>query len=223
MNCDPVSECPTFSELVQAGGATEPAAAPAARPAAASAAAPAGRTAAARPTAEALARSIRLLVLDVDGVLTDGGLYYDANGLVMKRFHVHDGIGIRIALDAGIDIAVLSGMDVPCVRKRLEELHVTHYVGGKDNKATLLDELRRELGLEWHEIAYLGDDWVDMAPMLRVGLPAAVANAQPDVKEIARIVMHRSGGNGAVREMIDFLLICQGKRDALVQAWKNLV
>lgn len=171
---------------------------------------------------EKLAQRIKLLVLDVDGVLTDGGLYYDANGLACKRFDVHDGIGLRFAKSAGIEIAVLSGMDVPCVVKRLEMLGITEYHGGSDNKRTVLDQMRMRLGLEWQEIAYLGDDWVDLAPMLAVGLPAAVANATPEVKEIARYVTILPGGHGAVREFTDFLLICQGKHDALLEKWKHL-
>ena len=111
-----------------------------------------------RESIESLAKHIRLLVLDVDGVMTDGGLYYDANGLVMKRFHVLDGIGIRLAKTAGIEVAVLSGMDVPCVVRRLEVLGVTEYHGGADNKCTILDGMRKRMSLEWQEIAYLGDD-----------------------------------------------------------------
>ncbi len=172
---------------------------------------------------ESLAREIRLLVLDVDGVMTDGGLYYDATGLVIKRFHVHDGIGIRLAKSAGIEIAVISGMDVPCVASRLRELGVTEYHGGHDNKATILDSIRKRLGLEWQQIAYLGDDWVDLAPMSRVGLPVAVANALPDVKEMARLVLQKEGGNGAIRELVDLLLTCQGKRDSMLEEWKHLV
>lgn len=171
---------------------------------------------------ESLARRVKLLVLDVDGVMTDGGLYYDATGLALKRFDVHDGIGLRLAKSAGIEVAVLSGMDVPCVVKRLEILGITEYHGGSDNKRTLLDAMRRRLGLEWEEIAYLGDDWVDLAPMLAVGLPAAVANAQPEVREAARYVTRLSGGHGAVRELVDFLLTCQGKRDTLLEQWKRL-
>ena len=171
---------------------------------------------------ESLARRIRLLVLDVDGVMTDGGLYYDASGLVIKRFHVHDGIGIRLAKSAGIEIAVISGMDVPCVVSRLKELGISEYYGGRDNKATILEGLRNRLGLEWQEIAYLGDDWVDLAPMSKVGLPVAVANALPDVKEMARLVLQKEGGNGAVRELIDLLLTCQGKRESMLEEWKHL-
>ena len=171
---------------------------------------------------ESLAKKIRLLVLDVDGVMTDGGLYYDANGLVMKRFDVHDGIGIRLAKAAGIEVAVLSGMDVPCVVRRLEVLGVTEYHGGADNKCTILDAMRRRLSLEWSEIAYLGDDWVDLAPLSRGGLPPAVDNAKPDVKKLARFVTRKSGGHGAVREFVDLLLTCQGKRDALLEHWMRL-
>ncbi len=183
---------------------------------------PAQSPASRRPSLEMLAKKIRLLVLDVDGVMTDGGLYYDANGLVMKRFHVHDGIGIRLAKAAGIEIAVISGMAAPCVLKRLEALGVTEYHGGADNKYPLLNAMRQRLGLEWDEIAYLGDDWVDLAPMSSVGLPAAVANAVPEVKELARFVTQKEGGNGAVRECIDLLLRCQGKQETLLEHWMHL-
>ena len=175
-----------------------------------------------REPVETLAKRIKLIVFDVDGVLTDGGLYYDEKGLALKRFHVHDGIGFRLAQEAGLQIAVISGMDVPCVRRRLENLHVTEYYGGHDNKVTVLDSIRQRLGLAWNEIAYLGDDWVDLAPMLKVGLPVAVANALSDVKQIARIVLQHQGGDGAARELVDLLLTCQGKREAMLEHWKNL-
>ena len=125
--------------------------------------------------------------------------------------YVLDGIGIRLAKTAGIEVAVLSGMDVPCVVRRLEVLGVTEYHGGADNKCTILDGMRKRMSLEWQEIAYLGDDWVDLAPMSRVGLPAAVANAMPDVKKLAKFVTQKEGGCGAVREFVDLLLTCQGK------------
>lgn len=172
---------------------------------------------------EDMARKVRLLVLDVDGVLTDGGLYYDANGLSIKRFDVHDGIGIRLLQSVGLEVAVISGMSVPCVDRRLEVLGVTENHGGYDNKATVLQEILTRKGLDWAQVAYLGDDWVDMAPMLRVGLPVAVANARPEVKEIAHIVTHAQGGRGAVRELCDFILTCQGRKEELVENWKHLV
>jgi len=171
---------------------------------------------------EDVARQIRLLVLDVDGVMTDGGLYYDASGLVMKRFDVHDGIGIKMAQASGIEIAVLSGMDVPCVVKRLEILGIKEYVGGFANKATHLDAIRTRLGIAWEEMAYLGDDWIDLAPMRRVALPVAVANAVPEVKAIARMVTEHSGGHGAIRELVTWILRCQGKYEDLLTHWTNL-
>ncbi len=174
------------------------------------------------PELEVLAKPIRLLVLDVDGVMTDGGLYYDSTGLVIKRFAVLDGIGIKLAQSVGIQVAIISGMKSAAVEKRVELLGITEYHGGFDNKVTVLDTIRKRHNLEWHEIAYLGDDWVDLAPMLRVGLPAAVANAMPDVKDVARYVTVTPGGHGAVRELIDLLLLAQGRRDALLHAWKHL-
>lgn len=172
---------------------------------------------------EALARKVRMLVLDVDGVLTDGGLYYDATGLVIKRFDVHDGIGIKLLQAEGIEVAVISGMAAPCVDRRLELLGVTEKHGGFENKATVLQGILTRKGLDWSQVAYLGDDWVDLAPMLRVGLPCAVANARPEVKDVARLVTKAQGGHGAVRELADFLLTCQGRKEAQLEKWKYLV
>ena len=174
-------------------------------------------------TVEELARGIRLLTLDVDGVLTDGGLYFDDHGLFMKRFDVHDGIGIRFFKEAGFEVAVISGMHVPCVERRLEMLGITLYCGGRDNKVTQLEKIRQQIGVEWEEIAYVGDDWVDLAPMSRVGLPVAVANAVPEVRSAAKMVTHLPGGHGAVREVTDFLLSCKGLKESMLETWRNLV
>ena len=103
-----------------------------------------------------------------------------------------------------------------------EAVDLTEYHGGADNKCTILDGMRKRMSLEWQEIAYLGDDWVDLAPMSRVGLPAAVANAMPDVKKLAKFVTQKEGGCGAVREFVDLLLTCQGKREALLEHWMRL-
>ncbi len=130
-------------------------------------------------------RCVRLLVMDVDGVMTDGGLYYDASGLTVKRFDVQDGIGVRLLQEAGIELAVISGMDTPCVLRRLEDLGITRYHGGHLSKAGILENMRRELDLAWDAIAYIGDDWVDLAPMRLVGVPVAVSNARPEVKAAA--------------------------------------
>ena len=167
------------------------------------------------------AKKIRFLALDVDGVMTDGGLYYSESGLAMKRFDVHDGIGIRIWKSCGFEVAVLSGMDVPCVRTRLDILNITLYAGGHDNKVSYLEKFRKDLSLEWNEIAYLGDDWVDMAPMLKVGLPVAVSNATPDTKDVALAITRRKGGHGAIRELVEFILEAQDKKKKLLEDWRG--
>ena len=166
-------------------------------------------------------RRVRLLVMDVDGVMTDGGLYYDASGLTIKRFDVQDGIGIRLLKEAGIELGVISGMNTPCVLRRLEDLGIARFHGGHLSKAGFLENMRAELQLSWDEIAYVGDDWVDLAPMSLVGVPVAVANARPEVKAAACLVTEACGGHGAVRELADLLLSAKGVLDALLEKWKR--
>lgn len=169
-----------------------------------------------------IAYDIRLLVLDIDGVMTDGSLYYNDTGLCMKRFNVLDGIGIRLAKEADLSIAILSGMDVPCVANRLKDLGISEYHAGVQNKHAQLNTIRLKKNLQWHEIAYVGDDWVDLASMTCVGLPIAVANAIIEVKNLAYYITQKKGGHGAVREVIDLLLTYQEKKEMLLEAWMNL-
>lgn len=169
--------------------------------------------------AEDLARSVSLLVLDVDGVMTDGGLYYDDAGRVTKRFNVQDGLGIKLAQAAGITVAVITGLTSGAVEARIKSLGIDDYHAGFLRKTECLDGIRRKHGLEWEQVAYLGDDWVDFGPLRLVGLPMAVANAQPEVKELARYVTTAPGGHGAVREAIVFLLRQQGLLDRLLESW----
>jgi len=167
----------------------------------------------------AAAALIKLLILDVDGVLTDGGLYYDEDGRVVKRFNVQDGMGIKLAQAAGLQVAVISGLASKAVEKRMRELGVTEYHAGFKEKWETVEDIRQRFGVATHEIAFLGDDWVDAAPLLRVGLPLAVANAQPEIKALAKWISTAQGGQGAVREAICFILDAQGKLDALWQRW----
>ncbi|MDL2316110.1 HAD hydrolase family protein [Desulfovibrio sp. OttesenSCG-928-A18] len=164
---------------------------------------------------------IRMLVLDVDGVLTDGGLYYDLQNQVMKRFDVQDGLGIKIAQRAGIGIAVITGLDSPAVAARVRDLGISDYYAGFLDKRACLEEIRARHNLQWEQMAYLGDDWVDLSVMDMVGLPMAVANAQPEVKNIANYITTAKGGQGAVREVIRHLLMAQGKYDAVLAAWSH--
>ena len=168
------------------------------------------------------AKSIRLLVLDVDGVLTDGGLYYDLQNQVMKRFDVQDGLGIKIAQKSDITIAVITGLISSAVENRVNSLGIVDYYAGYLDKRGCLEELRQKYNLDWKHIAYLGDDWVDLGAMAMVGLPLAVANAQPEVKNASNYVTAARGGQGAVREVIRHLLMAQGKYEAALSAWSRL-
>uniref|UniRef100_I2Q1T7 3-deoxy-D-manno-octulosonate 8-phosphate phosphatase, YrbI family n=1 Tax=Desulfovibrio sp. U5L TaxID=596152 RepID=I2Q1T7_9BACT len=164
------------------------------------------------------ARDVALLVLDVDGVLTDGGLYVDAHGGIAKRFHAHDGLGIKAAQMVGLQVAVISGLDSPAVAARIKELGIGEYHPGHHHKVPILTGILARLGLSPGQAAYLGDDWVDAGPMGLVGLPMAVADAQPEITDLALWVASRPGGHGAVREAIRFLLQASGRLDA-AYAW----
>jgi len=156
--------------------------------------------------AEQLARRIVLLILDVDGVLTDGRLWFGADGEVMKVFHVRDGLGLKRLRSAGIDVAVISGRSSAALRTRMRELGVTDVVEGVEDKAVALAALLERRGLAGADCACLVDDTPDLPLMQGVGLPAAVADAEPEVIAAARFVTRRPGGQGAVREFCDWLL-----------------
>ena len=165
------------------------------------------------------ARKIRILITDVDGVLTDGGLYYDGAGNIMKRFNVQDGLGIRTAQAAGLEIAVMTGLNSKAVESRVRELQIAEYFAGFKEKDKLLNDLAERRGIALHEMAYLGDDWVDAGPMRIVGLPIAVANAQPEIKRRAAFITNAKGGDGALRETIRFILRAQGILSAQWDRW----
>lgn len=163
------------------------------------------------------AREVRLLVLDVDGVMTDGGIYVDARGGIAKRFNIHDGLGIKAAQAAGLAIAVVSGLDSPAVAARMAELGITEYHPGHLRKVAVVEGILARQGIGAQQAAYLGDDWVDAGPMELVGLPMAVADAQPEILDLALWVSRREGGHGAVREAVRFILAAQGRLEAAYQ------
>jgi 3-deoxy-D-manno-octulosonate 8-phosphate phosphatase (KDO 8-P phosphatase) len=152
------------------------------------------------------ASRIRLLVLDVDGVLTDGGLFVSASGEEAKRFHVHDGLALVAARKAGLQIAILSARASAAVTRRMTELGVGEVHQGVTDKAGALDALRERLGLAVGEVAMMGDDLPDLPAMARAGLALAPANAAAEVKRTAHWVARRRGGDGAVREAVEMLL-----------------
>jgi 3-deoxy-D-manno-octulosonate 8-phosphate phosphatase (KDO 8-P phosphatase) len=152
------------------------------------------------------ASRVRLLVLDVDGVLTDGGLLVSAGGEEIKRFHVHDGFALVAARAADLRIAILSSRASAAVTRRMAELGVNEVHQGVADKAAALDALRERLGLAVGEVAMMGDDLPDLSAMARAGLALAPANAVAEVKRAAHWVARRRGGDGAVREAVEMLL-----------------
>ena len=152
------------------------------------------------------AAAIRLIILDVDGVLTDGSIIYDESGGQIKRFNVHDGLGIRIAREAGVRVAALSSRDSPAVRRRLEELRVDPIVQGSGDKGADVQRVAELAGVPLEEAAYVGDDLLDLPAMRRVAWPVAVADGAREVRSAARLVTRRDGGRGAVREVVERLL-----------------
>lgn len=150
--------------------------------------------------------SIRLLVLDVDGVMTDGRIYYGVRGEALKVFNVRDGLGIRAALAAGITVAVISGRRSAMVSRRCRELGIKQVVQGADDKWPVLNRLLKRLKLDVAECACIGDDIVDVPMMKKAGLAFAVADAHPAACHAAHRVTKLGGGCGAVREVCDYLL-----------------
>ena len=148
---------------------------------------------------------LKLLILDVDGVLTDGKLYYGPDGEELKAFHVLDGLGIKMIQDAGIKLSVISGRRSEALENRLRELRIEEIFLGQVNKISSLETLSFKLGVETDEIGFIGDDLVDLDVMKRVGFPVAVKNAHPEVKRVAVYTTRAEGGKGALREVAELI------------------
>lgn len=152
-----------------------------------------------------IAKKIKVIILDVDGVLTDGRIYFLNTGEQMVSFHVHDGLGIKLLQECGITVAVISSRNTLAVQHRLRELAIQHTFLGQHDKLKALDELLMEVDCPLKEIAYVGDDLPDIAVMQKVGLPVAVANAVKKVRQAALYCTQKKGGKGAVREVCDLI------------------
>jgi len=163
------------------------------------------------------AKRIRLLLLDVDGVLTDGGIHVGADGSESKRFHVHDGLAIAWWRRLGRTTAILSGRSSPAVDARASELGIEHVAQGIGDKRARFRELLDELGLSPDEVCFVGDDLPDLPVLAEVGFPAAPSNAVREVREAVRYVSARPGGGGAVREIVEHLLAGSRGWDSVVE------
>jgi len=167
------------------------------------------------------AANIKLVAFDIDGVMTDGGLHYTDDGHELKTFNVQDGLGVVLLRRAGIKVAIITGRTSNVVNCRAKDLGVEHVFHGVGDKGAVSGQLLEQLGLQWSELAFMGDDLIDLPAMTRCGLAIAPANARPVVKERAHLVTEASGGKGAVREAIEFLLAAQGKLDAAFAPYLN--
>lgn len=164
------------------------------------------------------AKAVRLLVTDVDGVLTDGSLYFGNSGEEIKAFSILDGLGIKLLRDTGIDTAIITGRVSDLVARRAKELKITTIYQGREDKLTALQELCRDLELPLSAIAYIGDDLPDLAAIRAAGLGITVANAHTFVAQHADWQTTAAGGKGAVREACELIMKAQ---DTLVETWEQ--
>ena len=165
-----------------------------------------------------IANQVKLLVLDVDGVLTDGGIYFDDSGKELKKFNSLDGYGIKMLLSSGIEVAVISSRSTSSVAYRMEGLGVKHCYQNQSDKNIKMQQILDTLSLNVDQVAFVGDDVMDLTVMKKIALPIAVANAHPFVKEHALLITENRGGKGAVREVCDFLLKAHSKYDDLMKS-----
>ncbi|KVE38750.1 KdsC family phosphatase [Burkholderia sp. TSV86] len=168
-------------------------------------------------TAERAGR-VKLMIFDVDGVLTDGSLHFTAAGDAMKSFNSLDGHGVKLLREAGIATAIITGRRSDIVAARAAEMKIAHLFQGVEHKPAAFAELLQKTGIAAEACGYMGDDWPDLAVMLRCGFAAAPANAHPEVIARAHWVAEARGGHGAVREVCDAVLRAQHRYDALLAA-----
>lgn len=165
------------------------------------------------------AKNIRLLILDIDGVMTTGALYYDAQGSQMKGFHIHDGMGIKLLQKTGVMVAVISGKSSKAAETRMNDLGIKHVYLGYEDKLPIYNELKQLLGLEDHQIAHMGDDLPDLPLLIRVGLAISVPKAPKLVHQHVDFITKTKPGKGAVREACEMIMEAQNSFESVVQSY----
>ena len=164
-------------------------------------------------------KRVRLLILDVDGVLTDGSITYNDNGAEAKVFNVKDGLGLRLLMNAGINVCIVTGRTSKALRHRCRDLGIDHVFEGVREKDALLDSILEQAGVSVDEIAFVGDDLVDLPLMRKIGLAIAVADAHEAVLDNVAMVTSATGGSGAVREVCEAILRAQGRWDNVLERY----
>ena len=162
-----------------------------------------------------LAKSIKLLLLDVDGVLSDGQITYSSQQTELKSFHIHDGLGIKLLQRSGIEVGIITGRNSPMVARRAEELGIRLLVQGREDKAAAMMALLTENSLSLAQVAYMGDDLPDLAAICQAGLGITPADGVAIVRQHADLVTNQRGGRGAVREACEFILSAQGLLESI--------
>ncbi len=165
------------------------------------------------------AKQLKLLILDVDGVLTDGRLFFDNDGGEYKSFHARDGHGIKLLRQTGVEVAVISGRKSPSVALRMKALGIQYVYQGHEHKIAAFNEIIEAMGIKPEQAAHMGDDLLDLPIMVRVGLSIAVNDANDSVKEYADWCTKTPGGLGAVREVCDFIMQAQGTFDDVLKRY----
>ncbi len=174
------------------------------------------------PKLQSRLANIKLFVCDVDGVLTDGAIFI-GGAREIKRFNIHDGLGLVLLRRAGIKIAWVSSRPSPATTLRARELKITFLVQQKDklSKSAAIEKILAREKLKWEDVCFVGDDIVDLGPLKKAGVGAAVADAVDEAKTAADLVTRATGGHGAVREMVELILKAQGKWDSIVAAYRK--
>ncbi len=167
-----------------------------------------------RADARARAARIRLMIFDVDGILTDGSLQYGAEGEIVKSFNVLDGLGIRLLQQSGVGAAIVTARKSEIVARRAADLGIEHVLQGVHDKRAGFEDLLARTGIAAPECGFVGDDWIDLPVLTQVGFAASVPNAHPEVRARVHYVTAAGGGGGAVRELCDFILRAQGNYEA---------
>jgi len=163
-----------------------------------------------------LAKEIRLLLLDVDGVLTDGSIVYGNAGAELKSFNIKDGFGIRLLREAGVEVGIITARRSEAVERRAQDLKLAHVYQGVGNKIEAFAEILAAQKLTPQQVAYMGDDWLDLPLLSRVGLAVTVADGVAEVKAVAHYVTRQAGGCGAVRELCELIIEARGLREELL-------
>jgi len=168
------------------------------------------------------AKGLKLLLLDVDGVLTDGTITYTHEGNEIKSFHTRDGFGLKMLMDSGVEVGLITARESEAVSRRVRDLGIRYAYQNARNKLEVFEELLQKLGLQPSEVGYMGDDWLDLPVLVRVGFAATVADGAPEVRQVAHYITKSKGGSGAVREVCDLIMEARGTAATMLKKYAKI-